>query len=230
MKIAVILLSASFLCILSVAAADSHSHHPQTVEHHVKHTEGHDNLKKGNHHEEHKHAKKAGKNHHYDEEKLHKDNKAVKHKVEDAEKGGKKSEHHESDHHQTHKRAGAVAQHAAKNKQGAKDKKIHYSKGFREQFHKDEHKKHDSFFSNDKKAGEYHVYGGKNHKYQSNHYSKDNRGKYVVAKSADHSGKSGKKSDNHKIAVKKAYQQESGNNKQYAKHNKWAKSKTVKAY
>ena len=175
------------------------------------------------HHKGNKHVKSSGHNQHHDLEKAHKENKlTVKHKTHDVENGGKKLEHFEDNHHQSHKKSNVASQHGAKHKQAAKDKKTHYNKGFREQYHKDEHKKHDSFFSNDHKAGEYHVYGGKNHKYNDNHYNKNGHGKYTSGKHSEHYGKNGKKLDKYKYPVKKVYQR-SASNPKYTKHEKWAK-------
>ncbi|KAF5281023.1 hypothetical protein FQA39_LY05228 [Lamprigera yunnana] len=228
MKIAIILVTVSLFSILSATSADLHLHHPQTVEHHVvkhvTHAEGHDNAKKANAHDQHKHVKKSGKNQHHDEEKSRKETKLeLKHKVDDAETGGKQSEYHDGDHHQSHKRAGAVAQHGAKYKTASHDKKTQHSKGFREQFHKDEHKKHDSFYSNDKKSGEYHVYGGKNHKYHNNHFTKNGHGKFNTGKSTGHYEKTAKSGE-----FKKGIQHQSPNNK-HTKHVKLSK-KNKKAH
>ncbi|KAK5640213.1 hypothetical protein RI129_011024 [Pyrocoelia pectoralis] len=174
-------------------------------------------------HKESKHVKTSGHNQHHDSEKSHKGEKAtLTHKTHDNESGGKQLEHFNGNHHQSHKKSGAGSEHGAKHKHAAKDKNNHYSKGFREQYHKDEHKKHDSFFSHGHKAGEYHVYGGKNHKYHDNQYIKNGHAKHTAAKHAEHYGKAGKKSDKHKLPTKKVYQRDTTREK-YAKQEKWAK-------
>lgn len=54
--------------------------------------------------------------------------------------------------------------------------------GFREQYHKNEHRKHDSYYSNGHKSGSWQNFGVKGSKFQSNNVAKSSHGKHVVSK------------------------------------------------
>lgn len=47
-------------------------------------------------------------------------------------------------------------------------------------YHKDEHKKSDSFYSNKHKSGQWMKFGGGKTKHHSSHHDKDSNGKYMV--------------------------------------------------
>ncbi|KAB0792597.1 hypothetical protein PPYR_14556 [Photinus pyralis] len=225
MKFAAILLAVVLLEVVNLSLAN---HAPALEQHHQAEHNSHkeDNEKKDA--IAHKHVKTAGHNQHHDSEKSHKGEKVtLAHKTHDNESGGKKTEHSDGNYRQSHKKLSGGSEHGAKHKQAAKDKKTHYSKAFREQYHKDEHNKHDAFYSNGHKSGEYHVYGGKNHKFHDIHYTKNGHGKHTAGKHSERNGKTGKKSDKHKVPTKKIYQRDTTREK-YAKQEKWAK-KSLKA-
>ncbi|KAJ8965575.1 hypothetical protein NQ314_004035 [Rhamnusium bicolor] len=122
----------------------------------------------GKKYSEEKHVKKSEKSSVHDEEKARKgvSFKDLR-KIDDEEGGGKKTVHHSKGSHKSYKKSGGASAHGAKFQEGSKRKKNNYKKGFREKYHKDEEKNHDSFYSNSQKSGEYKVFGKKHAKHSA---------------------------------------------------------------
>ncbi|KRT86892.1 hypothetical protein AMK59_1197, partial [Oryctes borbonicus] len=216
MKITFILLVV--LCSVATLIATEVAHHESAISHS-------EDLHAGEHHATNKHVKKGGKSLSHDEELSSKGhNAAVHHKKDDAEGSGKKSLVYEHGSHSDHHAAGGGAHEAHEAREGEKFRKGQSVKGFREQYHKNEHKKHDSYYSNGHKSGSWKNFGLKGSKYQAHKVDKDDHGKHIVLKSNEKHSKQSKKSSGHKTDDHKGHKSEKGKKSGHSKHEKWAKN------
>lgn len=194
------------------------------------HSQAHGHAQTGDQHAAQKSVKRVGKKSKHDEETARKgQHETVQHKVQDAEHGGKKHKSHEEDHHQSHKKAGAHSEHGAAFQDAAKHKKTGFSKGFREQYHKNEHKKHDSFYSNGHKSGDWKIYGSKKSNHHGQKFDKDDHGKHITVKSLEKHGKQGKKASGHNVGEEKGHKSSNGKKTSHEHQEKWAKKSQQKA-
>ncbi|CAH1993940.1 unnamed protein product [Acanthoscelides obtectus] len=197
-------------------------------------------------HSEHHHSKggKEGGGHekhssHYDKEKgktksgnvkVHDEEEAKKgsdlewiHAHDEAEEGGKKHKHHGKKYHESYEDENGEDGFGGKYEDSQKHKKLNYRKGYREKYHKDEAEKHDRFFSNADKSGEYEIYGKGHAKHSSNkHYrAKENNHKEKTDKKKY--GKKSKGEKGHHDSDRKVHQSSGGKETHHNHHDSWGK-------
>ncbi|CAG9855729.1 unnamed protein product [Phyllotreta striolata] len=171
-----------------------------------------------------KQTETSGKTTKHDEEfsKKGQDSKDL-HKSSHKEKKGKKTSHHAEDSHKSSKHSAGDAKSGLIYASGKKHKKGNYLKGFREKFHKDEEKKHDSFFSNGEKSGEYEVYGKKKSKHATDSFNKDQKKARKNSSSGKSGGKTYKSAKGHHDSDHKSHATQGGvktHHKNSEKHGK----------
>ncbi|XP_019872551.1 filaggrin [Aethina tumida] len=230
MKLSFVLVLSVWLTVLCLSEANTPPHAVNPDHHHAKSIEqAHGDQKKDEKHVVHKQTKKSGKKSSHDEETSNKGEKLnEKHVKTDDEHGGKKTEHFSQAGHQSFKQLQEDSQHGAKAQEGAHHKKGNYKKGFREKYHKDELKKHDSFYSNSHKSGEYNVFGKKSQKHQTHSLTKKKANNHKNQKSEDRHGKSGKSLTGQNVDVKKGHQESKAGKSHHEHSTKWAKKSSKK--
>ncbi|RZC38469.1 hypothetical protein BDFB_011061 [Asbolus verrucosus] len=196
-----------FVCMFAALVNDALA----TEHHHAKTEEvagGHE--KKGEKIVEYKHIKKSGKSKKHDEEKIHK-GEVLKdaHKKVTADGGGKKSKYHTKDGHKSSNDHSGASEHGAK-------------------FEEDEHKKHNSFYSNAHKSGEFEVYGQKHAKFNSRLSSKKKVENHKAAKDRNDYKKSLVKVGGHDAEDQKGHKDEKATKSHHSHHEKWAKKGSKK--
>ncbi|CAH0547817.1 unnamed protein product [Brassicogethes aeneus] len=223
MKIAFILFLVTWLTVISLA--DSVPQSLAATVHHTKSVEqAHGDHKNAQKHSTHKQTKKSGKMSQHDVDMAKKGEKLVEKQVKtEAEHGGKKIEHFAEAGHKSFKQLQEDSQHGAKFQEGKHHKKGNFKKGFREKYHKDELKKHDSFFSNSHKSGQYKIFGKKNQKHQSNSVAKKKGNNHKKSKSDETHGRSLKKLSGHNIDLKSGHQNEKTTKSHHERASKYAK-------
>ncbi|KAG5894414.1 hypothetical protein JTB14_033159 [Gonioctena quinquepunctata] len=155
------------------------------------------------------------------------------HATEDEEGAGKKSQHHSETSHSSFKKDGGKSKHGLKFQEGSGRKKFNFKKGYNEKYHKDESTKHDSFFSNADKTGEYEVFGQKHSKYKNPAFEKKNQGKHKKSGSSNAHGRSSKKAGGHNEQDHRGHQGQSGSkshHKHASQHGKKSSSHGGKQY
>ncbi|CAH1283137.1 unnamed protein product [Diabrotica balteata] len=171
-----------------------------------------------------KHGSSSGKSSKHDEAHANKGQELQDlHKTSHLEKGGKKTSHNEEGGHQSAKHSSGGSHHGLKYQEGKKHKKANYLKGFREKYHKDESNKHDSFFSNGEKSGEFEIFGKKNSKYSSESFAKKKGKNHKNASSAKTGGKAYKSGKTHHDSDAKAHKGQGGFEKHHKSADKYAK-------
>ncbi|XP_076263285.1 uncharacterized protein LOC143198148 [Rhynchophorus ferrugineus] len=169
-------------------------------------------------------AHAANKKTHHETESANQGKKGTElHTVEDEEGGGKKHHSHGGGSHASSHHDQGNGHHGLKYAEGSKKKKERFEKGFAEKFHKDELKKHDSFFSDGEKSGSYNIFGQKGAKYGSQAVHKHGVASSKNAKSEGKHGKSGKGASGHHSSGKKGSKTQGGNKSHYAHSEKHAK-------
>ncbi|XP_056648893.1 uncharacterized protein LOC130453274 [Diorhabda sublineata] len=196
------------LCVSCIALAEHKTSHSSVQ------GQGHEN--KGGHTSERKHGKYSGKSSKHDNEHVTKgEDFEDLHKKSSLEKGGKKSSHFDEDSYKSSHKSGGGSGHGLKYEEGNKHHKGNYLKGFREKYHKDESKKHDSFFSSGEKGGQYAIFGKKNSKYSSDSFSKKKGNNHKNSASAKSGGKAYKSGKTHHVSDSKGHQGQGGFEKHY---------------
>ncbi|XP_018568502.1 hornerin [Anoplophora glabripennis] len=216
MKLVVILFLAVVLAVICTADADTH-HLDFEADSHQSSGGGVDN-KSGKKYSDHKHTKKSGKRSKHNEVKGRKgiDYKELQ-SVEDEEGGGKKTKFHTQGTHKSYKKSGGGSAQGLKYEESSDHKKNNLKKGFREKYHKDEKKNHDSFFSNSHKSGEYKVFGKGHEKHSAKTSAKKQGSSRKKGKSERAHAKSAKKVGGHSVVEKKGHQQIKGSKGQHSK-------------
>ncbi|XP_044269445.1 nuclear speckle splicing regulatory protein 1-like [Tribolium madens] len=217
MKFVVILFVFVFVALTNEALA-TEQHHSKSGEAAGKQDE------KGAKHSEFNHVKKSGKSSKHDVEKARKGQSLNElHKKVNAEKKGKKTKYHAKDGYKSLNEHSGGSGHGAKFQEAAKKKKLNYKKGYREQYHKDEHKKHNTFYSNSHKSGEFEVFGQKHKKYNSKYSAKKQVENHKLAKDQNDYKKASKKAGGHDMSEKKAFKDQKATKSHHNHQEKWAK-------
>lgn len=223
MKITVFLFLAVCLATIAISSANTKPH-VVTTHQGASGAAGGTKGGKGKTYEEHKAVETGEKTSKHDKASTKKGHKSSElHRTEDLEQGGKKHKHGHSDKHSSSHHGGGGDSHGAKFGEASKKSKANYKKGFREQFHKDELKNHDSFYSNGEKSGTYNIFGQQGSKYGSESGAKLAGGSFKSLKSEGKHGKASKKANGHHKAEKKAHKSAKAAKSSYAKGGKYAK-------